>query len=387
MAAATKIARRVLWKVHRWIGIGLFVLLVPVALSGAALVYDDVFDPLIHPARYATTGDTLLAPSAYLDAAAKALGSAPSSVRLPEESGSPVIVQARGMGEDGRPRLLNAYMDPPTGRVLEVVDFRASLFGFLHVFHENLTVPEYSGRAIVGWTGVGMAVLALSGIVLWWPRNGEFIPGLRWRRAPATSNNLHHLLGFWISVPLALVSLTGIYLAFPPQARSVMASVAPMTPQGPRMFGAPMRQTALTADRALDAALKAEAGARGAAIFLPVAARRDAGNGAPPAWRVQLRKNDGDTVTLLVNDRTGEASRPPAPLAGDRAAQWIRWLHEGSHSGSVWRAIVFATGILPAVFGITGVMMWLRLRRSRKALRKGATQRAPGASGSLQAAE
>jgi uncharacterized iron-regulated membrane protein len=90
---------------------------------------------------------------------------------------------------------------------------------------------------------------------------------------------------------------------------------------------------------------------------------------------------------LLVNDRTGEASRPPVPLAGDRAAQWIRWLHEGSHSGSVWRGVVFATGILPAVFGITGVMMWLRLRRNRKALRKSTTQRAPGASGSLQAAE
>jgi len=388
MAAATKIARRVLWKIHRWIGIGMFVLLVPVALSGAVLVYDDALDPLLHPARYATTGDTRLAPSAYLDAAAKALGSPPSSVRLPEESRAPVIVQARGIGEDGRPRPLNAYLDPPTGRVLEVVDFRASLFGFLHIFHENLMVPEYSGRAIVGWTGVGMAILALSGIVLWWPRNGEFVPGLRWRRAPTTSSNLHHLLGFWISVPLAVVSLTGIYLAFPPQARSMMASIAPMTPQGPRLFGAPMRQTTLTADSARDVALGIEPGAQAMAIFLPVAARRDAGNAPPPVWRVQLRKGDGDAVTVMVNDRTGEASRPGAPLAGDRAAQWIRWIHEGSHSGAVWRAIVFATGILPAVFGITGVMMWLRLRRNRKALRKSATpRRAPGASGSLQAAE
>ena len=57
---------------------------------------------------------------------------------------------------------------------------------------------------------------------------------------------------------------------------------------------------------------------------------------------------------------------------------------EGSHSGGLWRFVVFATGILPAVFGITGVMMWLRGRRNRKALRK---QRATGAKGALQAAE
>ena len=29
-----------------------------------------------------------------------------------------------------RPRLLTVYLDPPTGAVLDVVDFRASLIGF-----------------------------------------------------------------------------------------------------------------------------------------------------------------------------------------------------------------------------------------------------------------
>jgi len=382
MARASTSARSVLWTIHRWIGVGLFVLLVPIALSGAALVYDDVFDALIHPARYATTGNTAQPPSVYLANAAQALhGAQPSSVRFPEEDGAPVIVQARSVGEDGRPRLLNVYIDPPTGGVLEIVDFRSSLFGFLHFFHENLTVPEFSGRAIVGWAGVGMLILSLSGIVLWWPRNGAFVPGLRWRRTPETTSNLHYTFGFWISIPLAFVSLTGIYLSFPPQARSVMSAVAPMSPQGQRGFAAPIRQTAMTADGALEAGLKSAPGARAAVLFLPVAARGE--GAAAPTWRVQLL-NDGETATVLVNDRTGETVRTPAPLSGDRAAQWIRWLHEGSHSGGLWRLVVFATGIFPAVFGITGVIMWLRGRRNRKALLK---LRANAGSGSLQAAE
>ena len=390
MARASKITRNVLWTIHRWIGVGLVVLLVPVAVSGGLLVFQDEFDAVLNPARYATTGSAVMQPTVYLASASKALGGAQaSSVRFPEDAGAPIIVQARTAPAEGRPaKVLNVYLDPPTANVLDVVDFRASLFGFLHVFHENLTVPEYSGRAIVGWTGVGMLVLSLTGIWLWWPRNGVFIPGLRWRRAPTTSNNLHHLAGFWISLPLAFVSLTGIYLAFPPQARSLMSSVAPMTPQGARGFAAPMRQTALTADSALNVALKAEPGARVAAIFLPVAARGDAAAGAAPNWRLQLRPRDGNVLTVLVNDQNGAITRPPAPLAGDRAAQWVRWLHEGSHSGVIWKIIVFATGILPAIFGITGVMMWLRGRRNRKILRnRTIKQHATGASGKLQAAE
>lgn len=38
--------RQVWWSIHRWIGIGLLVLLVPISVSGALLVYHDEFDAL-----------------------------------------------------------------------------------------------------------------------------------------------------------------------------------------------------------------------------------------------------------------------------------------------------------------------------------------------------
>ncbi len=81
----------------------------------------------------------------------------------------------------------------------------------------------------------------------------------------------------------------------------------------------------------------------------------------------------------MVNDRTGAVARMPDPLAGDRAAQWIRRIHEGSRGGPVWQVIVFLTGVFPAVFAVTGIVMWWRGRRSRKAM--AITQ------GKLQAAE
>jgi uncharacterized iron-regulated membrane protein len=95
-----------------------------------------------------------------------------------------------------------------------------------------------------------------------------------------------------------------------------------------------------------------------------------------------LHRADGEAITILVNDRNGELSQLPLPLAGDRLAQWMRWLHEGSHTGVIWRFVVFLTGIFPIVLGVTGVMMWLRDRRRRR-LAVGGTQNA----GKLQAAE
>jgi hypothetical protein len=70
----------------------------------------------------------------------------------------------------------------------------------------------------------------------------------------------------------------------------------------------------------------------------------------------------------MVDDRSGRAIVAPAPQSGDRAASWIRWIHEGSHSGPVWAAIVFLTGVFPTIFAVTGIIMWLRKRASRKAL-------------------
>src|SRR5262249_44076178 len=95
----------------------------------------------------------------------------------------------------------------------DVMEFRSSFFGFLHVFHENLTIPEYSGRQIVGWAGIGMLIMSVTGLWLWWPLGSGFLCGLRWARSRRFTFNLHHLLGFWLSIPLAVV--TGLYLAFP----------------------------------------------------------------------------------------------------------------------------------------------------------------------------
>src|SRR5471032_3014492 len=120
-----------------------------------------------------------------------------------------------------------------------------------------------------------------------------------------------------------------------------------------------MRQTNLNADSALAIALSAEPRTRAAAIFLPTQQAQ--------AWRVQLRsENAAGVTTITVDDRSGAASKQ-AQLSGDRAAQWIRWIHEGSNAGPLWQILVFLCGVLPTVFIVTGVLIWLRSRAFKRA--------------------
>lgn len=365
--------RRLWLNVHLWIGVGLAALLIPISISGGLLVWHDDIDALLNPHRYAVSGAQVThPPSLYLAKASEAVGTDPADLRATgvryPEPGWPVRVVTRAHKREaggGRPRFVTVFLDPPTGAVLDVMEFRTSFIGFLHVFHENLMLPQYNGRQIVGWAGVGMLILSLTGIWLWWPRRGGFLRGLRWTRSSRFTFNLHNTLGFWISIPLAVVSLTGIYLSFPQTARTMMSSVATMSAQGQRGgFAAEVaRQTALDPDRALDIALKAEPNGQPLALFLPTEAR-----GGPSPWRLQVaRTGSGETITVTVDDRTSRTS-VTAPQSGDKAASWIRWIHEGSHSGPVWALIVFLTGVFPPIFAVTGIIMWLRKRADRKAL-------------------
>jgi uncharacterized iron-regulated membrane protein len=359
--------RRLWLNVHLWIGVSLAALLIPISISGA----HDEIDAVLNPHRYAVTGTrAALPPTVYLSKAAEAVAHDPASLRASllryPEQGSPVrvVMRAQSREQGTRPKIVTVFMDPPTAAVLDVMEFRSSFFGFLHVFHENLTIPEYSGRQIVGWAGIGMLIMSLTGLWLWWPRGSGFLRGLRWTRSTRFTFNLHHLLGFWLSVPLAVVSFTGIYFAFPQTSRNVMSSMAAMNPQPPR-GGQIAQHPALTADHALAIALKATPNAEPVALFLPMQQRGEPGL----SWRVQMAVR-GEPFNALVDDRKGEAT-VIAPQPGDRAASWIRWIHEGSHSGPVWAIVVFLTGVFPTVFAVTGIVMWLRKRADRRALNTG----------------
>jgi uncharacterized iron-regulated membrane protein len=375
VAQSTTMRLRGLWlQVHKWIGLILAVLIIPISVTGSALVWHDWLDAQVNPQRYAVSGEARLAPSAYAAAAQGALapGERIASIRYPEHGPGPVLVQAtqppRG---EGRPVRTNVWLDPGNGRVLDKAASNTGLVQVMHVLHGSLMVPGW-GRTIVGWVGVFMFVSCLTGIWLWWPITGSVKRGFRWRRQNSTNANLHHLLGFWILLPLAMLSFTGFWISFP----SVFGAFESSTPRGEgkakgkgkqeappdrmrAMRAQPLAATATSADAALAAARPHATGA-----LVSVTWPTDQSS----QWKVSFAR-EGGPAEVSIEDEGGEVT-PPRPPRPETRARLMRRLHDGTGMGVVWQILIFLGGIIPAILSVTGIVMWLRSRGWRAELAK-----------------
>jgi len=367
VAQSTILRLRGFWlQVHKWIGLLLAVLIIPVSLTGSALVWHDWLDEAINPQRYLVSSPTPARdPGAYASAAQAALapGERIASIRYPEHGGGPVVVSATrasapGAG-GGPPARTSVWLDPGTARVLDKASSNAGLVRVFHMLHGSLMVPGW-GRTIVGWVGVFMFCSCLTGIWLWWPATGSVSRGFRWRRQNSTNANIHHLLGFWVLLPLAMLSFTGFWISFPSVFGAFEASQPRSGAQGDRARAGralPLEQTATTVDSALAASRRHATGAL-TGITWPTDQQ--------PTWKIAYAR-PGGPAEVAVDDSTG-AVTPPRPPRPETNARLMRRLHDGTGMGAVWQIVIFVGGIVPAALSITGIVMWLRSRGWRAAL-------------------
>jgi len=359
-----RIRLRGVWvQIHLWLGLTLGVLGVFIGLSGSVLVFDRVLDARLNPQRYAISGAQIALPlSAYAERAAQALdGSArPTAIRLPDGEDGPVVVFARA----GAGPFQRVYLDPPTGRVLDIASARDPML-WIRSFHDSLALREYSGREIVGVVGIAMLISSLSGIYLWWPALGIGRQAFGFRRGFTLLRNLHYTVGFWGALVLATLSFTGIFIAFPDAGRAAVAAFGTLSPsprgiQAPEGTGRP-----ITPDEAAAVAKAQYPDAAVIGLGFPAGPRgvyrinlREAGDTSPRSGTMLL-VDPRSRAILLRADRTTRTG-------GDGFILWQRILHEGSAFGVPVRIVTSLGGLLPPVLMVTGLLMWLRQRRARR---------------------
>ncbi len=341
----SKVKLRQTWfSVHKWIGLILAVVIIPISFTGAALVWHDWLDEAVNPGRYAVTGPATLPPARYADAARASLpaGEAVTMLRYPEGGEGPVVVVASKPGAGKGPaQRTSVYLDGATANVLDKAGSREGLVQVMHVLHGSLMVPGV-GRQIVGWIGVAMLVSSLTGLWLWWPVSGSLTRGLRWKRRPQFDTNLHHQLGFWISIPLAMLSFTGAWISFP-------AFFGPLIGEKPQQRPAPAAPLAAPALDVNVVALKAPSAP--VSIAWPTA--------KSPVWKIGLEKGEAE-----VADATGAVTvKPQRP---ETFARTMRRWHDGTGMGTVWQVVIFLGGLIPVALAVTGITMWVGSRKWRK---------------------
>jgi uncharacterized iron-regulated membrane protein len=360
-------ARQLWLNIHLWIGVALFLVFSVLGVTGSILVWDQPLERALHSDRFDVAQVKPARPaSAFAAAATEAFDghAAIVSLRLPTRAGEPVtaVGQVSGPpGANGRPRQLTAWLDPQTARVADIAEVARSGFSVIHRLHGSLMI-QGMGRKIVGWLGWGMSISCITGLILWWPKGGSPWKGLRWLRTPMVFDNLHHMVGFWICVPLAILSLSGVYISFPQTARALFQLPA-QAPRNRVPPAPPLDAPRLGVDEAVSLALEASGG-QASGVTWP-------SEGGKASWRITVaRPNGDDEATVRVSDDTGKASAEadgrPRPGPADTLSPFVRKIHDGSNTPFLWQLIIVLAGLAPSVLGVTGLVMWLR-KEGRKA--------------------
>lgn len=367
--------RKGLQTAHLWAGLILCIPFALLGVSGSMLMLQNEIPRLAIP--YAPGIGPRQPVDRILRAAQSAApdGTVPDRIILPSAAGEPAVVRFNPSRYFRRDPRINIFVDPATLKILGAAERHrpAAFFQVMRRLHATLYVRTISNRSFVGWLGAVMAMLLLSGIVLWWPRNRQWGEAFVVRRGASAfrfHRTLHGALGIWAVMPLLIIAVSGIDLAFP---RDFKAAVGMILPLGQNFVdlsdaapsGSP---NPIDLDRAMAVAQKTVPNAVPRTIQLPdrpgqmlvmTMAPRGYGAGAPTI--MISFDSDAGHVTYIDDPRTY--------ALGERLVLWQRQLHSGLGLGILYRILIFGSGFLPLIFAITGVRMWMIKRTKERRIR------------------
>jgi uncharacterized iron-regulated membrane protein len=382
--------KRILSFLHLWCGLLLFVPLVALGLSGSVLVFHDEIDRWSGTAPPAASGAGPARSVAEIIEAARAavpVGATATAVRIPEVPGEPATVRFANRRDPDAPPVQGppgiagtapVYVDAATlellgtGQVLAPGGSR-SFTRLMHDLHGNLLIGGRTGREVVGWFGVVMLFLGVSGIVMWWPRRGQWKRGftVRWRASAQTLNrDLHGAVGIWLWLVFIIISFSGTYIVFPQTFNApLLALFDGKTAPAPNavQIAAPARGAERMAPDAVVALAREAAGGNVElrSLFFPARPNQP--------FRVGLAApgtpHGAPAITAFVDPYAGtviELRDPRRYTFAETLMAWQRPVHYGEGLGWVWKILTFISGLLPLLFVITGFVLWWSKRRNRR---------------------
>jgi sulfite reductase (NADPH) flavoprotein alpha-component len=280
-----------------------------------------------------------------------------------------IVVRIARAGERNGPEVA---VDPHSG--VAIGELRgADFFATVEQLHRNLAAGPV-GKEIVGASTALLVLMAITGIVLRWPRRAAsarawfaFNPKLRGR---ALLWNLHSVGATWLLLPYLIVSLTGLWWSYDVY-RDAINRAAGVTMPARR---APPDARGEIPLAAIDLAWATFRREQGDASRATLSLAGDAG--APIEIRYQAPASPHSRAwnTLKVDGQSGAvvARELYAELpTGRRLVSSIFPLHSGDFFGRPGRIAMALAALLMPFFFVTGIWMWIRRRAAAKRPRAG----------------
>ena len=383
--------------VHLWTGLIFGAILVVLGLTGSALSWIHELDTALNPGLLHVappSGALAGAPLRVDPRTSQQVGDMlsrdvrygrPNMVELPERAGDVFVAWYRPTPTASAAPWVQAVtrqvmVDPANLAVTgernwgEAGLSRPLLMPTLFHIHRYLVAGE-TGKVVVAVTGVALVLVILSGMILWWPRMARSAlwhaltvrHGGSW---PRFSFRLHRAGGFFAAPFLLVTAFSGVHFNMPQWVTPVVNAISPVTPHAKPMNRNPRTGEGIAVADAIAAAQASFPEGWVSRVSYPAKA------GQPFEIRVrqpgELRQGPGAT-RISVDSGDGSVLRvidPERARGGDRFLAWLFPLHTGEAFGLAGRIFISLFGFVPLAFFVTGLVIWIKLRKKETGLAK-----------------
>jgi uncharacterized iron-regulated membrane protein len=357
--------RRLLLRVHRWLGLTAGLLLMLNALTGALMLGARPLDHWLNPALFRVAPATQSQPLEVVRLALEdefGLGSQFTlrPPRTPEES---IWVYVRTPTWKGQ-----VYFNPSTGERLGARGETEGFANTLFEFHSALLLGD-TGKAILAFNVLTMGAMLITGLYLWWPKRWAAGFNLQLRKGLRRGLfDLHRVagavFGLWVLVCVA----TGAWMAWRPMSQwaTQLAGQQVVTPPRVLVDDVPVvRIPYATLDALVGTAHAALPG--GMLGFV-----QWHGSMQKPV-RIRLKLADdphpNGLSSVWLHPQTGKVLRIDhwhALDAGARSYAWVYPLHSGQLAGVLGVVATALGGLVLFGFGVSGTWLWWLRRAGRR---------------------
>ncbi|WP_143307021.1 PepSY-associated TM helix domain-containing protein [Chitinophaga vietnamensis] len=267
-----------------------------------------------------------------------------------------------------------AMLNPYTGEVTGVLDYKHNFFSIVKGMHWSLLLNTPYGQPIVGWGTFIFVILLLTGLVLWWPKkwnkaNREKSFRIKWKAGFKRVNyDLHNVLGFYTLLVALVIALTGMVWAFSWFQATVYVVASGSTTPPVVAKVASVKQEAPAGNKPLDIAFKA------ALSLLPDAKRffvypATFPEGVHTISGYNTNENYYGADQLQFDQYTGKLlgrRNDHHKNRGERLIDMNYDIHVGAIGGIIGKCIAFVVSLVCGSLPVTGFYVWWGKRKKSK---------------------
>lgn len=263
------------------------------------------------------------------------------------------------------------YVDQYTGKILAVYNDKYNFFNIIKSIHWSLLLNSDWGKYVVGIPTVLFIFMLITGIVLWWPKNKKAKKGRFWfswenvKTWKRKNYDLHNILGFYASFFTLLISITGIYFAYPyvKNVFNVTLSGSLELPKEREMKSPDSLMTKNASVYDLTAQETRKLYFSSSSFRIPLNGKNKKGKELKNI-PVTIYGADGrfsERNTMVFDKYSGKllANKPHQKLSNaEKYANANYDIHTGSYFGLFGKILWFITGLICTSLPVTGFLVW-----------------------------